>query len=312
MATDTANAPSARVNHTAVWTGAEMIVWGGSGSIDNFDSGGRYDPAIDNWRTISTNNAPNVRPGHTTVWTGTEMIVWGGLGSTGAGDRYCAFLRHLFFPQLAFGGGFSTNVHLINHGPQSATAAVKIVDSSGAVVALPPDVLPDSGSLLIPSGGMATLPITGTDELTTAWGLVASFGKLTGVAIYESSVAGTPSTLVGVEGTQPTQEAIIPIDNSPAADRYTGIAIVNHSQEDLNIRLAIVNENGTTVNTIAPPELNPLKAQKQLVRFLHEFTPALSTFRGSVVLTAEGNRFVVVALVQVQGKLTAIPVLSRP
>jgi hypothetical protein len=89
------------------------------------------------------------------------------------------------------------------------------------------------------------------------------------------------------------------------------MAIVNHGQEDLNMRLAIVNENGITVDTIAPPELNPLKAQKQLVRFLHEFTPALSTFRGSVVLTAGGNRFVVVALVQVQGKLTAIPVLSR-
>ena len=28
-ATSTANAPSARVQHTAVWTGSEMIVWGG-------------------------------------------------------------------------------------------------------------------------------------------------------------------------------------------------------------------------------------------------------------------------------------------
>jgi hypothetical protein len=69
------------------------------------------------------------------------------------------------------------------------------------------------------------------------------------------------------------------------------------------MRLAIVNENGITVDTIAPPEPNPLKAQKQLVRFLHEFTPALSTFRGSVVLTAGGNRFVVVALVQYRGSL---------
>ena len=28
-ATGTTNAPSARFNHTAVWTGSEMIVWGG-------------------------------------------------------------------------------------------------------------------------------------------------------------------------------------------------------------------------------------------------------------------------------------------
>ena len=29
IATSTANAPSARVLQTAVWTGSEMIVWGG-------------------------------------------------------------------------------------------------------------------------------------------------------------------------------------------------------------------------------------------------------------------------------------------
>jgi hypothetical protein len=158
---------------------------------------------------------------------------------------------------------------------------------------------------------MVTLFITGTDELTTAWGLVESFGKLTGVAIYQSSGAGRLSTLVGVEGTQPTREAIIPIDNSSAADRYTGIAIANQNQEDLNIRLAIVDENGATLQAIAPSELNPLGAQKQVVRFLHEFNPALSTFRGSIVLTAGGENFVVVGLVQTQGRLTAIPVLSR-
>jgi hypothetical protein len=289
-----------------------MIVWGEENlGFPNFDSGGRYDPAIDSWKSISTSNAPNTGLGHTAVWTGTEMIVWGGWGSTGGGDRYCAFLRQLFFPQLAFGGGFSTTIHLINHGPQPATAAIKIIDSSGAAVSLPPDVVPASGSVSIASGGMVTLFITGTDELTTAWGLVESFGKLTGVAIYQSSGAGRLSTLVGVEGTQPTREAIIPIDNSSAADRYTGIAIANQSQEDLNIRLAIVDENGATLQAIAPSELNPLGAQKQVVRFLHEFNPALSTFRGSIVLTAGGENFVVVGLVQTQGRLTAIPVLSR-
>ena len=40
VATSTgANAPSARSGHTAVWTGSEMIVWGGSGPTN---TGGRY------------------------------------------------------------------------------------------------------------------------------------------------------------------------------------------------------------------------------------------------------------------------------
>lgn len=39
----TKGAPSARYGHTAVWTGKEMIVWGGEG--DNYlNTGARYKP----------------------------------------------------------------------------------------------------------------------------------------------------------------------------------------------------------------------------------------------------------------------------
>src|SRR6516165_291305 len=45
-ATSTTNAPSARTLHTAVWTGSEMIVWGGTDGQGNFlNTGGRYDPS---------------------------------------------------------------------------------------------------------------------------------------------------------------------------------------------------------------------------------------------------------------------------
>ena len=42
-ATSTTNAPSARTVHTAVWTGTEMIVWGGSYG-NAFNTGGKYNP----------------------------------------------------------------------------------------------------------------------------------------------------------------------------------------------------------------------------------------------------------------------------
>jgi N-acetylneuraminic acid mutarotase len=87
-----ANAPAGRVYHTAVWTGTEMIVWGGLGGVGNIslNSGGRYDPAIDNWVPTSTLNAPAARLLHTAVWTGTEMIVWAGYagGYVKSGGRY--------------------------------------------------------------------------------------------------------------------------------------------------------------------------------------------------------------------------------
>jgi len=89
-ATSTTHAPTARSLHTAVWTGSEMIVWGGSGRTFRVKTGGRYNPSTDSWTATSTINVPDGRFGHTAVWTGSEMIVWGGNSSppTNTGGRY--------------------------------------------------------------------------------------------------------------------------------------------------------------------------------------------------------------------------------
>ena len=81
----TANAPAARAAHTAVWTGNEMIVWGGYIETDPnvTNTGGKYNPSANNWTATSTTNAPTARDHHTAVWTGSKMIVWGGNGNTG-------------------------------------------------------------------------------------------------------------------------------------------------------------------------------------------------------------------------------------
>jgi N-acetylneuraminic acid mutarotase len=83
--TSMTNVPAERSGHTAVWTGSEMIVWGGSGTSGFFNSGGRYNPSTDSWTATSTINAPTARSGHTAVWTGSEMIVWGVVNT---GGRY--------------------------------------------------------------------------------------------------------------------------------------------------------------------------------------------------------------------------------
>jgi N-acetylneuraminic acid mutarotase len=78
IATTTSNAPSGRSGHTAVWTGNEMIAWGGGDVFNSFNTGGRYNPGTNSWLATSTANAPDGRQSHTAVWTGVEMIVWGG------------------------------------------------------------------------------------------------------------------------------------------------------------------------------------------------------------------------------------------
>jgi hypothetical protein len=87
------DAPHAREGHMAVWTGSEMIVWGGLDGGTFFNTGGRYNPSTDRWIATGTTNAPEARCVHTVVWTGSEMIVWGGTGDFGllnTGGRYCA------------------------------------------------------------------------------------------------------------------------------------------------------------------------------------------------------------------------------
>jgi VCBS repeat-containing protein len=83
----TTNAPIASLYPVAVWSGAEMIVWGGicddSGITcpnDSFE-GGRYNPGTDTWTLTTLDGVPEARAYHTGVWTGDSMIVYGGIGA---------------------------------------------------------------------------------------------------------------------------------------------------------------------------------------------------------------------------------------
>src|SRR5206468_7300144 len=80
--TSLTNAPAARLNHTAVWTGSEMIVWGGGDASSDFNTGGRYNPSAERCTANSTAGAPAARCAQTAVWTGNDMIVWGGGDAT--------------------------------------------------------------------------------------------------------------------------------------------------------------------------------------------------------------------------------------
>ena len=48
------DAPAPTYYHVAVWTGAEMITWGGFGTTD----GHRYDPVLDAWSPIAPSSPP--------------------------------------------------------------------------------------------------------------------------------------------------------------------------------------------------------------------------------------------------------------
>jgi len=83
--------PFPRFTHTAIWTGSEMIIWGGMTDTGRVNTGGRYNPVTNTWIATSTISAPVARSLHTAIWTGSEMIVWGGgdgFSSLNTGGRY--------------------------------------------------------------------------------------------------------------------------------------------------------------------------------------------------------------------------------
>ena len=75
---DLAIGPERSTGNTAVWTGTEMIVWGGGRQSQWLGDGARYNLTNDTWTALPAAGAPAGRWFHVAVWTGKEMIVWGG------------------------------------------------------------------------------------------------------------------------------------------------------------------------------------------------------------------------------------------
>jgi hypothetical protein len=66
----------ARAAAGSVWTGSELVVWGGwDGGTGVFGDGATYDPVTRTWRTLPA--APIEAKAPLAVWTGREMVVWG-------------------------------------------------------------------------------------------------------------------------------------------------------------------------------------------------------------------------------------------
>lgn len=76
------NSPAGRLFSQAMWTGTEMIVWGGyhfpGGDLEGRSDGGRYNPATNTWTPITPTEIPGDQPGPQGGWTGTGLVAWSG------------------------------------------------------------------------------------------------------------------------------------------------------------------------------------------------------------------------------------------
>lgn len=77
--------PFTRARAVSVWTGAELVYWGGDtdfGGTSHAD-GAAYNPATDEWRRLPPGPL-STRSSAGAVWTGTEVLIWGGGTTEGA------------------------------------------------------------------------------------------------------------------------------------------------------------------------------------------------------------------------------------
>jgi hypothetical protein len=93
LVTAIANAPSPRWGATAVWTGTEILVYGGRATTSGaaLMSGASYDPATGQWSPIATGSVGHVHP--VGGASSSQAVFWGGWGATtatlvGTAERY--------------------------------------------------------------------------------------------------------------------------------------------------------------------------------------------------------------------------------
>ncbi len=232
-------------------------------------------------------------------------------------------VAHTYFAQVAVGGGFTTTFTFLNTGADAAYGSLMLMGNDGtplnAIFTSPGQANATGASfpISVASGGTQFITASAVDLGTTivGWAHVeSSGGSLAGVATFQLVNGGALTTIAGVLSADATTSATIPVNDDRtlgAQSSMTGYAVANPGEQDINIRIVVLNPDGSISTSLDPPLLNPLKPGCHVARFLWEDlgNPNLQ-FKGSMVLAEQsGNAFSVVALVLNQGLYTAIPVI---
>lgn len=248
-------APSPRMDHTAVWTGKEMIVWGGHDGtwVTRLSTGAAYDPATDTWRPVAGLGAPRGRVGHVAVWTGSRMIVWGGydgavwLDDGGLydpdSDTWAPLaLTNAPVPRSRPGGAW-TGSELLIWGGYGGTDLGSYLSSGGRYVVEPP------GWTAMPSGGPSARLDHGT--VWTGTELIV-WGGTGGGAILGDGRRFAPAT---------STWTAVPLAGAPAARQHhaavwTGTEMIVWGGDDWGGDLATGGRYDPQAGTWTPTSLD--------------------------------------------------------
>ena len=214
----------------------------------------------------------------------------------------------VIFPQIADGGGFTTITRMFNPGSSTFTGTIRYFNPDGTArsIALDGRGTSTSFSLSIPAKGTATLKTTGAaSAVSVGMARVESETPLGGVStIFEGL------THIGVPGTTPMRSGRIAIDT---VNGNTGFALAGTGEAAVSLSLTLQDRTGGGAETVMPTGLNPLPANGQLARFVHEvgFTDTSNRPDSSILVTATSGSFAPLVLLQSSSGVFSSAAIAR-
>ena len=212
----------------------------------------------------------------------------------------------IYFPELVFGGGFATDLTVVNTGIEPVSAQVVFFDQDGTPR---PDL---AKSLVVVAGARAGFTLTDIGPLTVAWAeLDAGTGLVEGVATISVRSNGLLRT-VGLHGTSSGNRFVVPVDVTETGSTAVAIANLDDSFA-ISVDLRLFSESGVEFALATDPRLFLMPARDQVAAFVHDLFPQLSgaTFKGTLVIKSPGDdsSITATALSVREGILSPLPVV---
>jgi N-acetylneuraminic acid mutarotase len=321
MATGSPGAASPRSGHAAVWTGNEMLIWGGNASDPNgsdpLGTGARYNPATDSWASMSPEDAPSPRSSFTAVWTGHAMVVWGGgyYDPGGASHFFNTGARYdpvsdVWTPTSSLGapsarqwqsavwtgskmviwGGVDANFQALNSGgrynPSTDTWTPTTITGAPSARAQHSAVWTGT-KMIVWGGGYSSVPGTGGqyDPAADAWSPVSTAGAPTDRSSHSAVWTGTNMLVWGGEADPPPVEggSYDPAANTWAPITPVGQPVGSHANSAVWTGSEMVVWGG---NSAYP--LDPLTDPRDTGG---RYDPATDTWRSTTTVGAPSGRY---------------------
>jgi Copper type II ascorbate-dependent monooxygenase, C-terminal domain len=162
------------------------------------------------------------------------------------------------FPHFADGGGWTTNIMLVNPTDSLISGTLRFTDPIGSPVSSLNYSIPAKGARQFGTGGSGDEVTVGAAYVVPAQNQVAPAGSL----VFSYRKAGIRVTEAGVPTTPPGTAFRVYVEASDAVQ--SGIAIMNMSSTTASVRVELMNLSGASVSTTSVS----LGANGQLARFL--------------------------------------------